>query len=60
MLQHVDNKPNPPKLKDQRSFTILYTIERQSMKTTLCDLRANINLMPYSIFTQLGMGETIG
>jgi len=50
-------KKLPSKLKDPRSFTILCTIEESHFEKALCDLRANINLMPLSIFRRLGMQE---
>lgn len=39
----------PPKLKDPGSFTLPYTIGNSYFDKCLCDLGANINLMPYSI-----------
>ncbi|XP_017249843.1 uncharacterized protein LOC108220551 [Daucus carota subsp. sativus] len=47
----------PPKLKDPGSFTIPCTIGELSFDKCLCDLGANINLMPLSIFMQLGLPE---
>lgn len=47
----------PPKLKDPGSFTIPCTIGNSYFKKALCDLGASINLMPLSIFRQLGIGE---
>ncbi|XP_063937997.1 uncharacterized protein LOC135147891 [Daucus carota subsp. sativus] len=47
----------PPKLKDPGSFTIPCTIGKFSFDKCLCDLGASINLMPLSIFTQLGLPE---
>ncbi|XP_052172172.1 uncharacterized protein LOC127788099 [Diospyros lotus] len=47
----------PPKLKDPGSFTIPYTIGSLYFEQALCDLGASINLMPYSIFRELGLGE---
>ncbi|XP_017613518.1 uncharacterized protein LOC108458620 [Gossypium arboreum] len=45
----------PPKLKNQGSFTILYSIGNHYVSKTLCDLGASINLMPMSIFRKLGI-----
>ena len=47
----------PQKLKDPGSFTIPCTIKNAIFERALCDLGANINLMPLSIFRRLGLGE---
>ncbi|XP_062075720.1 uncharacterized protein LOC133779833 [Humulus lupulus] len=47
----------PPKMKDPGSFTIPCTIGNSYCCMDLCDLSASINLMPISIFKQLGIGE---
>ncbi|KAI3701436.1 hypothetical protein L6452_26514 [Arctium lappa] len=47
----------PPKLKDPRSFTIPCSIGGKEVGKALCDLGASINLMPLSIFNNLGIGE---
>ena len=47
----------PQKLKDRGSFTIPCTIGNTIFERALCDLGANINLMPLSIFRRLGLGE---
>ena len=47
----------PHKLKDPSSFTIPCKIGNSIFESALCDLGANINLMPLSIFRQLGLGE---
>ncbi|KAG6703359.1 hypothetical protein I3842_07G080900 [Carya illinoinensis] len=47
----------PPKLKDPGSFTIPYTIGNSYFEKVLCDLGVFINLMPFSIFRQLGIRE---
>ena len=46
----------PQKLKDPGSFTIPCTIGNAIFERALCDLGANINLMPLSIFKRLGLG----
>ncbi|XP_070011055.1 uncharacterized protein [Nicotiana sylvestris] len=46
-----------PKLEDPDTFTIPYTIGSANFTKTLCDLGASINLMPYSIFNTLGIGQ---
>ncbi|GJX02997.1 hypothetical protein Tco_0188913 [Tanacetum coccineum] len=45
----------PKKEGDPRSFTLSCLIRPLSMKNTLADLGASINLMPLSLFLQLGM-----
>ncbi|KAA3466446.1 Retrovirus-related Pol polyprotein from transposon opus [Gossypium australe] len=46
-----------PKLKDPGSFTIPFSIGNQYFGKALCDLGAIINLMPKSVFKELGIGE---
>ena len=45
------------KIKDPRSFTIPCSIGTKYSGKSLCDLGANINLMPLSMFKQLRVGE---
>ncbi|XP_070003488.1 uncharacterized protein [Nicotiana sylvestris] len=47
----------PQKLKDPGSFTIQISIGKHDVGQALCDLGASINLMPLSVFRQLGLGE---
>ncbi|PIN15036.1 DNA-directed DNA polymerase [Handroanthus impetiginosus] len=47
----------PSKWKDPGSFTIPCTIGTHFSGRALCDLGANINLIPYSIYRTLGLGE---
>ena len=47
----------PPKLKDPRSFTIPCSIGNSIFEKALCDLGGSINLMPLSIFRNLGLGK---
>ncbi|XP_019256322.1 PREDICTED: uncharacterized protein LOC109234712 [Nicotiana attenuata] len=47
----------PQKLKDPGSFTIHISIGKHAVGRALCDLGASINLMPLSVFRQLGLGE---
>ena len=47
----------PPKLKDPGSFTIPCTIGNLSFDKCFCDLGASINLMPLSVFMQLGLPD---
>jgi len=45
------------KREDSREFTIPCTIGMLQFAKALCDLGASINLMPYVIYKQLGLGE---
>ncbi|XP_022860904.1 uncharacterized protein LOC111381360 [Olea europaea var. sylvestris] len=47
----------PPKLKDPASFTLLVSIGNSYSSNTLCDTSASINLMSYSAYRKLGLGE---
>ncbi|XP_038697987.1 uncharacterized protein LOC119995545 [Tripterygium wilfordii] len=47
----------PPKLKDPGSFSINITVGDKKMEKAMLDLGASINLMPYSVYLQLGLGE---
>ncbi|XP_075497315.1 uncharacterized protein LOC142534262 [Primulina tabacum] len=49
----------PPKLKDPGSFSIPCTIGASNFSKALCDLGASINLMPYSCFEKLKIGEEL-
>ncbi|XP_070024620.1 uncharacterized protein [Nicotiana sylvestris] len=46
-----------PKLEDPGAFTIPCTIGSAYFAKSLCDLGASINLMPYSLFKTLGIGQ---
>ncbi|XP_016443139.1 uncharacterized protein LOC107768520 [Nicotiana tabacum] len=46
----------PQKLKDPSSFTITVRIGEFNVGRALCSLGASINLMPLSVFKQLGLG----
>ncbi|XP_070003018.1 uncharacterized protein [Nicotiana sylvestris] len=46
-----------PKLEDPGAFTIPCTIGSTNFAKDLCDLGASINLMPYSVFKTLGIGQ---
>ncbi|XP_073152975.1 uncharacterized protein [Henckelia pumila] len=52
----VQNKI-PPKQKDPGSFYIPCVINEVQFQKALCDLGASINLMPYSVFRKLSLGE---
>ena len=47
----------PPKKKDPGSFNVDITIGDGKIVKAMLDLGASINLMPYSIYAQLGLGE---
>ncbi|XP_068340415.1 uncharacterized protein [Pyrus communis] len=47
----------PPKLKDAGSFIIPCVIGGKEFGRTLCDLGASINLMPYSVYESLNLGD---
>nr|XP_028954741.1 uncharacterized protein LOC103427080 [Malus domestica] len=47
----------PPKLKDPGSFSINITNGDKKVEKAMLDLGASINLMPYSVYLQLGLGE---
>ncbi|KAK9070420.1 hypothetical protein SSX86_010822 [Deinandra increscens subsp. villosa] len=47
----------PQKMKDPESFTILCLIGSLSVSNALADLGASINLMLYSVFVRLDLGE---
>ncbi|XP_021801421.1 uncharacterized protein LOC110745609, partial [Prunus avium] len=47
----------PPKLQDPGSFTIPCTIGERKFDKALLDLGASVNLMPYSVYEHLGLGE---
>ena len=54
---HMLQSKIPKKLKDPGSFTISYSIGTRYNGRALCDLGASINIMPLSVFKQLGVGE---
>ncbi|GJT46233.1 DNA/RNA polymerases superfamily protein [Tanacetum coccineum] len=47
----------PPKEKDLISFTLPCSINNMCFDKALADLRASISVMPYSTFTNLGLGK---
>ncbi|GMI64539.1 hypothetical protein HRI_000123200 [Hibiscus trionum] len=47
----------PLKQTDPRSFVIPCIIGRKHETKALCDLQANINLMPKAVFDKLGIGQ---
>nr|GFB77851.1 hypothetical protein [Tanacetum cinerariifolium] len=48
----------PPKEKDPRSFTIPCHINNICFEKALADLGASVIVMPYSTYTNLGLGES--
>ncbi|XP_031255541.1 uncharacterized protein LOC116113531 [Pistacia vera] len=50
-------KKLPPKLKDLKSFIISCVIGDVTFDRVFYDLDANINLLPFSVFEKLGIGE---
>ena len=47
----------PPKYKDPRSPTISIVVGNSKLGHALVDLGASVNLLPYSIYVELGLGE---
>ena len=47
----------PPKLNDPGSFTIPCKIGDNDCEQSLLDLEAGVNLMPYTVYEMLGLGE---
>ena len=47
----------PPKLKDPGSFTIFCIIGNRKFEKALLDLGASVNLMPFSVYESLNIGE---
>ena len=45
----------PPKLKDLDSFTIPCRIGDQTFERALLDLRASVNLLPYTVYEKLSL-----
>ncbi|XP_038725352.1 uncharacterized protein LOC120016583, partial [Tripterygium wilfordii] len=50
-------KKLPPKLKDPGSFTIPCIIGEKEIEKALMDLGASVNIMPYSVYTTLKIGD---
>lgn len=47
----------PPKLKNTVCFNITIMVGDSKKEKAILDLGVGINLMPYSIYFQLGLGE---
>ncbi|XP_068309734.1 uncharacterized protein [Pyrus communis] len=52
-----DKRKLPSKLKDAGNFTIPCVIGGKEFGRALCDLGASINLMPYSVYESLNLGD---
>ncbi|XP_057972685.1 uncharacterized protein LOC131160820 [Malania oleifera] len=52
LLGHI-----PPKLKDPSAATISCVIDNYTINRALLDLGASVNLVPYSVYQQFGLGE---
>ena len=53
----VDQHSAPLKLKDPGSPTITYVMGTKVINDVLLDLGSSVNLMTYSVYLQLGLGE---
>ncbi|KAK4729604.1 hypothetical protein R3W88_022592 [Solanum pinnatisectum] len=53
----IITKERIKKREDPKAFTIPCTISMLQFAKAPCDLGASINLMPYAIYKQLGLGE---
>jgi hypothetical protein len=53
LIQHN----TPPKFKDPKAPTISCIISQKEIDKALLDLGAGVNLLPYSVYQQLGLGE---
>ena len=56
-ISKIMSGPIPMKYKDPGCPTISYTIGQTEISRALLDLRASINLLPLSVYQQLGFGE---
>jgi cobalamin biosynthesis Co2+ chelatase CbiK len=60
LTEHVSSSiqhSTPPKFKDPGASTISCIIGQKEIDKALLDLRAGVNLLPYSIYQQLGLGK---
>jgi len=60
LTEHVSSliqRNTPPKFKDPGSPTISCIIGQSEIDKALVDLGAGVNLLPYSVYQQLGLGE---
>ncbi|KAM6547440.1 hypothetical protein CsatB_019116 [Cannabis sativa] len=56
-VSSVIEQKTPPKYKDPGCPTISCQIGTHEVSQALLDLGASVNLMPYSVYSQLGLGE---
>ncbi|XP_021745342.1 uncharacterized protein LOC110711271 [Chenopodium quinoa] len=49
----------PHKLKDPENFSIPWAIYKMQIDNALCDLRASVSVMPYSVYQRLEKGELL-
>ena len=56
-ISEILSGPIPVKYKDPECPTISYTIGQTEISKALLDLGASINLLPLSVYQQLGLGE---
>jgi len=56
-ISEILSGPIPVKYKDPRYPTISCTIEQKEISRALIDLGVSINLLPLSLYQQLGLGE---
>ncbi|XP_021737520.1 uncharacterized protein LOC110704039 [Chenopodium quinoa] len=49
----------PPKMNDLGNFSIPCNINGKLFQNALCDLGANVSIMPYSVFKKLKLGELL-
>ena len=56
-VSSIIQSKHPFKYKDPGSPTISVNIGRTCIDKALLDLRASVNLLPYSVYKQLGLGE---
>ena len=47
----------PPSLKDPSTPTISCIIGEKKINNALLDLGSNVNLLPFTVYQQLGLGE---
>ncbi|XP_057775045.1 uncharacterized protein LOC130994003 [Salvia miltiorrhiza] len=57
IVNSIIQQPLPPKQRDPGSFVIKIALGNGKEATGMLDLGAGINLMPYSIFKQLELGD---
>ena len=56
-MQCNNSEKAPTQAKRFTKFCFLFNIGNSFLRKALCNLGENINLMPFSMFKQLGLGE---